>query len=252
MPFSPWVNDTESMVRDYVEKETNGNRQTGPGDNELAHFERWAKNDDFKKVIMDVLKARLELDWPHNYKALTILGKMPEGELEGLVEKLGKLADSAQTVEGFKFIKELAKPLHEKAKAALAKKEEEEMKKKQADIQAMWGGLWANDGYITPTLQYGGYMGWPYPYNAPPGIARAAMAEWPGKPPDGWSPYVIMRRAAPTSAGALYPYIYDPWPKTYNIYPMSRTGYYATQPEQKDTPKPPSNWTVYVGIGPNP
>ncbi|WVW86877.1 hypothetical protein I302_108932 [Kwoniella bestiolae CBS 10118] len=232
MPPSIWVDDPDSGVRDYTERCTNAGRMVGPDDRELKWFEQWGKNVDTRKVIMDVLKGRLELDWPQNYKALIILGKMPEGELEGLEEKLGKLADSAQTVEGFKHIKELAKPLHEKAKAGLAKKEEEEMKKKQAAIQAMWGGLWANDGYTAPALQYGGWKGWPYPYDAPPGIARAAAAQWPGKPPDGWIPTAIT--ALP------------------QIHPFSRTAYYAIRPEAPDTPKPPSNWTVYVGIGPNP
>ncbi|WRT69754.1 uncharacterized protein IL334_006745 [Kwoniella shivajii] len=230
---SPWLANPEGMVRDHAEKLTNGNKDVGPDDNELWWIEKWGKDDDERKIIMEVIKSRIELDWPYNYKALLLLGKMPEGELSDLEEKLGKFADSPQTVTGAKHLKEVSKPLHEKAKAAKAKKEEEEMKKRQEAIMGMWGGLWANNGYTAPALQYGGYMGWPYPYAAPPGIAKAASMEWPGKPPEGWSP---------TSITALP-----------QIYPFSRTGYYAIQPEPpKDAGKPPSPWSVYVGIGPKP
>ncbi|WWC73643.1 uncharacterized protein I206_107615 [Kwoniella pini CBS 10737] len=233
MSSSPWLMDAEAMVRDFTEKRTDGSRELQPSDDDLRWFAEWAKKDDERKIIMDILKSRLELSWPANYKALVVLSAMPEAELVGLEEKLGKLAESVPPIEGAKYIKEAAKPLHEKAKAAMAEKEAEEMAKKQAAIQAMWGGLWANDAYHAPALQYGGYMGWPYPYAMPPGVARAPAAEWPGKPPEGWTPVPIT--ALP------------------QIYPFSRTGYYAIQPEPpKDIPKPPDPWSVYVGVGPRP
>ncbi|WWC92853.1 uncharacterized protein L201_007814 [Kwoniella dendrophila CBS 6074] len=231
---SPWISNPQGMVRDLAEAMTNGNRDLGPSDDELGWIEGWGKKEGERKIIMEVIKSRIELGWPYNYKALLLLGKMPESELGGLEEKLGKLADSAQSVVGFKSIKELAKPLWEKAKAELAKKEEEEMKKKQAAIQAMWGGLWANDSYQQPTLQqYGGFMGWPYPYAAPPGVARNAYGNWSGKPPEEWSQ---------TPVTALP-----------QVSPFSRTGYYAIQPEPpQSSGKPPSSVSVYVGIGPKP
>ncbi|WWC65902.1 uncharacterized protein I303_108524 [Kwoniella dejecticola CBS 10117] len=233
MSSSPWLTDYDALIRDYTERRTDGSREVGPGDDELGRLAEWAKQDDKRKIIMDILKGRLDLSWPANYKALTVLSVMPEAELVGLEEKLGKLADSAPPIEGAKYIKEAAKPLHEKAKAAIAAKDAEESAKKQAAIAAMWGGLWANDAYHAPALQYGGYMGWPYPYAMPPGVARGPAAEWPGKPPEGWSPVQIT--ALP------------------QIYPFSRTGYYALQPEpSKDIPKPTDAWSVYVGVGPKP
>ncbi|WVF68510.1 hypothetical protein IAT40_003277 [Kwoniella sp. CBS 6097] len=228
---SPLITNPEGAIRDFAEAMTNGNRDIGPDDRELGWLEEWAKNEAYLKVIMEVIKARIELNWPYNYKALLILGKMPAGELVGLAEKLGKLNDAPATMEGAKHLKELAKPLNEKAKAEIAKKEEADAKAKQEAIQAMWGGLWANNSYTAPALQSAGWMGWPYPYSVPPGVARGAMGEWAGKPPDGWKPTPIT--ALP------------------QIYPFSRTGYYGLQPEPpKDAPKAPVPMEVYVNLGP--
>lgn len=50
-------------------------------------------------------------------------------------------------VVGAKHIKKIAKPILERSAKEKKQKEDEGAKKKQEAITAMWGGLWANDGY---------------------------------------------------------------------------------------------------------
>ncbi|KAK8849723.1 hypothetical protein IAR55_005058 [Kwoniella newhampshirensis] len=231
---NPFIANPEGAIRDMAEHDTNGDSDLGPDDTHLNWYETWAKDEESRKIIMDVIKARLELQWPYNYKALLLLAKMPDSEIVNLHEKLGKLADSPDSVKGAKYLKELAKPLLEKAKAEIAKKEEEEGKKKQEAIMAMWGGLWANNNFAPSALQVGGYLGWPYPYTMPPGTV-AHLGGWNGKPPDGWNPTPIT--ALP------------------QVYPFSRTGYYGLQSDPRNTwpdvSSPPQGWWVHVGTCPH-
>ncbi|WVR08006.1 hypothetical protein IAU60_005050 [Kwoniella sp. DSM 27419] len=227
---NPLISDPEGAIRDFVEALTNGNRDVGPDERELMWIEEWAKTESYRKVIIEVLKARIDLAWPYNYKTLQLLGKMPASTLADFADKLSKLADSAQTVTGFKHLKELAKPLHEKAKAEVAKKEEEEATKRQEAIMAMWGGLWTNAAHVPAAIQSAGWGGWPYPHTSPPGVQYLG-SQWAGKPPDDWKPTPI------TSLP--------------QVYPFSRTGYYGLQPEPlKNLPPPTSLWTVHVGLRP--
>jgi len=89
-------------------------------------------------------------------------------------------------------IKKLIKPISEKIKVELGKQEVEEMKKKEEAVMAMWGGMWANNGFVQPQLAQQGWGGWPYPYSAAgiaPGVPHPQV-EWKSKAPEGWQPYV--------------------------------------------------------------
>lgn len=187
---NPLVSNPEGAIRDFVEHCTNGDRTSLCDANQLEWFKEWAKNDDYRKLIMDVLKTRLDLGWPYNYKAIDILAVMPVSELLPLAEKLGKLAEASG--EGSAEVKKVVKPLVDKVKAEAAKAEVEEMKKKEAAVLAMWGGMWANDGYRYPQLAASGWGGFPYPYSAAgivPGVAPPPV-EWISKAPEGWQTYV--------------------------------------------------------------
>ena len=187
---NPLVSNPEGAIRDFVEHCTNGDRTNLCDANQLEWFKEWAKNDDYRKLIMEVLKVRLDLGWPYNYKALDILAMMPPGELVSVADKLGKLGEG--TGEGHAEFKKLVKPLLEKVKAEQGKQEAEAMKAKEAAVLAMWGGIWANDGYRQPQLAAGGWGGYPYPYSAagiPPGIAPPPI-QWHSKAPEGWQAYV--------------------------------------------------------------
>lgn len=189
---NPLIQNPEGAIRDFVEYSTNGDRHSLCDANQLEWFKEWAKNDDYRKLIMEVLKVRLDLGWPYNYKALDILAVMPVGEIISVNDKLVKLGEGSG--EGNVEIKKLVKPLLEKVKTEQGKLEIEEMKKKEAAVLAMWGGIWANDGYRYPQLAAGGWGGFPYPYSAAgiaPGIAPPPV-EWQSKAPEGWQPYVII------------------------------------------------------------
>jgi hypothetical protein len=188
---SPFVSNPAGAIRDLTEHVTNGDRDQMCDAQRLKWFEEWGKNEEFRKIIMDVLKIRLELVWPYNYKALDILAVMPSSEMLGVLDKLTKL-NEASGVEGAAEIKKVVKPLIEKAEAEKKKKEEEEMKKREAAVLQMWGGLWANDGYKHPTLAGYGWGGFPYPYSGAgivPGVSLPGV-EWQSKAPEGWQAYV--------------------------------------------------------------
>lgn len=205
---NPLVSNPEGAIRDFVEHCTNGDRTSLCDANQLEWFKEWAKNDDYRKLIMAVLKSRLDLGWPYNYKALDLLAVMPSSELLPLNDQLAKLADSGGGGEGSAEVKKLAKPLVDKVKAEQGKQEAEEMKKKEEAVLAMWGGMWANNGGGYPQLAAAGWGGYPYPYAAagiPPEVAPAPV-EWKSKAPEGWQPYVHL--STPNPAPSLYPYPY--------------------------------------------
>ena len=137
---------------------------------------------------MEVVKARLDLPWPYNYKALDLLSIMPAPELVPIVDKLKSLADAPNTMKGAGELKKLAKPLAEKAMGEVKKVEEEEARKKQEAITAMWGGLWANEvGRPGPwrSTGWGGEKWYPWSHILP-GVAVQAEMQWAGYAPDGW------------------------------------------------------------------
>lgn len=144
---SPFVSNPEGAIRHMTEHDTNHTPKVGPDDSRLAWYEERGKTESYQNVIMEVLKGRLELSWPYNYKALMILTKMPDSAIVTLHEQLEKLADAADSVVGAKHIKKIAKPILERSAKEKKQKEDEGAKKKQEAITAMWGGLWANDGY---------------------------------------------------------------------------------------------------------
>ncbi len=162
-----------------------------------------AENEPQRKVIMDVIKSRLDLGWPYNYKALDLLGVMPVTELTPLVEKLKSFTETPPANEGSADLKKISKPLYEKAMVEVRKAEEEEARKRQEAITAMWGGLWANQ--VGRPLAAERWEGWNYPWSEiPPGIGAQAHMQWTGSAPEGWYPYVPEPKPIPNPAwGAL-------------------------------------------------
>lgn len=96
-----------------------------------------------------------------------------------------------------KYIKEIAKPILGRSAKEKKQKEDEKAKKKQEAITAMWGSLWANDGYTALEIATNSWTRWPYPYPMPPGVAAQMMASWKGKGPEEWQPYVLAGRNPP-------------------------------------------------------
>lgn len=204
---SPLIVNPEGAIRDFAEHATNADRKQMCTVWDLKCLEDWGKDEEHRKVIMEVIRSRLELAWPHNYKALDVLSVMPVGETVGLIDKIKSFAESPNTVEGGAELKKIAKPILDKAEGEKKKMEEEEMKKKQEAVVAMWGGLWANDHVRQPgALTASGYYGWQYPYQVVPGVPAQAGVEWRSKAPEGWSPYVL----APVPLGN-YPVL--GWPR---------------------------------------
>jgi hypothetical protein len=206
---NPLIQNPEGAIRDFVEHCTNGDRTSLCDANQLKWFEEWAKNVDYRKIIMDVLKTRLDLGWPYAYKALDILAVMPAGELVGLNEKITKLNEG--TGEGSAENKKLIKPMLEKIKGEIGKQEAEEMKKKEEAVMAMWGGMWANNGFVQPQLAQQGWGGVPYPYSAAgivPGVPHPQV-EWKSKAPEGWQPYVYFSEQTGV-ASHPYPFPFPP------------------------------------------
>jgi hypothetical protein len=206
------VSPTEA-IRDYAEHVISGDRRAMCSEAAKKNLEEWAKNDEYRKAIMGVLKARLELPWPYNYKALDILACMPAAEVADCLALVTKLHESAGAVEGAQHLKAISKGLVEGGKKEKDRVEEEEAKKRMAAVAEMWGGLWTNQpGAATGQQvmhQQNGWGGWPYPYRTmPPGVAApgAGMApgpEWQGKAPEGWTPWVIAPVPIVSSGGGL-------------------------------------------------
>ena len=204
---SPLITDPAGAIRDFTEHATNADRKQMCTVWDLQCLADWGKDEEHRKAIMGVIKARLDLPWPHNYKALDVLSVMPVSEYVGLIDKLKGIADSPASVEGAAELKKIVKPILEKAEGEKKKAEEEEMKKRQDAITAMWGGLWANGGAKAPGgLAQAGWYGWQYPYQVVPGVPAQAQISWNSKAPEGWTPYVL----APVSYGS-YPVL--GWPR---------------------------------------
>lgn len=146
----------------------------------------WAKNAEYRKIIMGVVKARLDLAWPYNYKALDILSIMPSSELAALHEKLKSFSEGASTIEGGAELKKIVKPILKKAEEEMKTAEAEDMAKKQEAMLSMWGGIWANNT-PAPAMQNMNMYGWA----GPPGLPAHAMG-YQTKAPDGWTPYVMV------------------------------------------------------------
>ncbi|WVO17178.1 hypothetical protein L204_104870 [Cryptococcus depauperatus] len=228
---STMTNNPQGVIRDMTTSDTNAAPDVGPDDSRLAWYEDWGKNEEYCKIIMDVLKSRLALEWPYNYKALLILGKMPVGAIVTVHDQVAKLADVADAVRGAEHLKKLAKPIFEKSSAEKKKQEDEANKKKAEAITAMWGGLWTNNSYTAPALASAGWNGWPYPYPMPPGVAEQLASQWKGKNPEGWQP-------APITALP-------------QVYPFSRTAYYGLSPNKESAPPGSKPAVVSVNLNPS-
>ncbi|ORY34700.1 hypothetical protein BCR39DRAFT_556212 [Naematelia encephala] len=227
----PMVVDPALAIRDYTEHALNGDRRSMCDETSKKLLESWSKTDEYRAVIVDVVKTRLDLGWPYNYKALDILSFMPLGDITGLYDKLKALSESPASVEGAAELKKAAKPFVDKVDAEKKKAEDEEASKKQQAIAAMWGGLWADDATRRQAqIASAGWGGWPYPWLQAPGVSAQAVA-WPGKGPEGWQPSSI-----------------TPMPQ---VYPFSRSGYYALRPPDEKPPEPPkANQLAGVWLGP--
>lgn len=192
LSLSPLVVDPMGAIRDYTEHATNADPKQLCDVWALKCLEDWAKDDAYRKVIIEVISSRLDLPWPHNYKALDILGVMPLGSTLELYDKVKALAEAPSSVVGGAELKKLAKPLADKADEERKKQEEQEMNKRQAAIAAMWGGLWADNATNAPAgLTAAGFYGWQYPYQVVPGVPAQAPVQWTSKAPEGWTPYVL-------------------------------------------------------------
>lgn len=192
--LSPLLIDPTGAVRDFAEHACNGDRKQLCTVWDLKCLEDWGKDEAHRKVIMEAVKSRLDLSWPYNYKALDVLSVMPVSEMLGVIDKLKALAESPNTVEGGAELKKMAKPIYDKAVAEGKKVEEEEMKKKQEAITAMWGGIWANTNQqlkAQGALGMAGWGGWQYPYQVVPGVPAQAGVEWSSNAPNGWQSYVM-------------------------------------------------------------
>lgn len=190
------VNPNEA-VRDYAEHVISGDRRAMCSEADKKNLESWAKNDEYRKAIMGIIKARLELPWPYNYKAMDILTCMPVGEIADCLPLITKLNEVAAAVEGAQHLKAISKGLVEKGKKEKDRQEAEEAGKRMAAVAEMWGGLWSNQPNSNTAQQVmqqqAGWGGWPYPYRCPPGVAMppASAPEWAGRAPEGWTPWVI-------------------------------------------------------------
>ena len=191
---SPMFVNPEGAIRDFTEHVLSGDRRNMCTERDAAIIGDWCKNENYKKIIMEVIEARIDLAWPYNYKVLDLLGACPLGMVVEMTGKVKGLAESASGVEGAADLKKIGKALLDKAEKEKGKMDEEEAKKRQEAIKAMWGGLWANDGFRYPAgLAQPGWTGWqhPYQYVGAPGVpAQAAAVEWRSKAPEGWAPYV--------------------------------------------------------------
>lgn len=123
------VTNPAGAIRDYAEHVMSGDRRSMAPAEDVKRLEEWCKNEEYRKVIVEVVKSRLDLGWPYNYKALDVCGVLPVGDLLGVLEQLTKLNESAASVEGAAEIKKLAKPLVDKANGEKKKQEEEEFAK---------------------------------------------------------------------------------------------------------------------------
>lgn len=182
----------ETAVRDYTLSITDSSLYSS-GEPQIGHLNRFAEDEDLRKIIVDVLSARLDLEWPHNYKALEVAGALAPKALIKQLPKLEKLCTPANGVYGQVEIRTICKPLYDKVKKA--KKDEDDEKKKKADeaIMGMWGGLWHNqkpkDVPATISFPVSGYPPhWEHPFPFHPPAAPTTSA-WQGRPPAGWKPW---------------------------------------------------------------
>ena len=190
----PMVINPEGAVRDFAEHVLSGDRKNMCTERDAAIIADWCKNDDYKKTIIEVIKARIDLPWPYNYKTLDLLAACPLEMAVELLDKVKGLAEAAGSVEGSAHLHKTGKALLDMAEKEKAKMDEDEAKKRQKAIMAMWGGLWANNGYKVPgALAQAGWGGWQYPYQmvGPPGVPAQGNVEWKSNAPEGWQGYVL-------------------------------------------------------------
>ena len=203
---SAWVVNPQNALRDYIEHAISPDRRTMCDKHQLSLIESWARDDPNRSTILEVVRSRLDLGWPYNYKALDVLSVLPVGSIMDLEARIASLADAPATMEGHSELKKIAKPLVEKIKGEKAKREEIEAKDRQTQIQAMWGGMWANQLGQQHHQPYGAYQPWTTPASVPVQMAQAPPQHRP--PPsqdlgsgavDGWNSWVLVPVPNPIS-----------------------------------------------------
>lgn len=152
-----------------------------------------AQDEHKRKIILDVLKSRLDLGWPCNYKALDIMAHLPPAYLVPMLDKISEFAIPAQSMVGATQLKEVTSRFIDKVKAEKEKQDAEEFEKKQKEIAAMWSGLWTNQPAqpVYPAhlcFPHTAQPPVPYPY-VPPGLTCPPVA-WSSKAPEGWTSWV--------------------------------------------------------------
>ena len=158
----------------------------------IEWFKTWSEHPNQRKVIMDVIKDRLDFGWPYNYKSLDLLSIMPTTELTPLADKLKGFSESAASVIGSAELRKISKPLVDKVNVEIRKAEEEDARKRQDAITALWGGLWANHIGQPVPRQMPGWDGWQWSWDAvPSGVAPPGQTQGSGRSPEGWQPWVF-------------------------------------------------------------
>ncbi|GMK55086.1 hypothetical protein CspeluHIS016_0201420 [Cutaneotrichosporon spelunceum] len=204
----------EEGLRSLVQLFTTGDDQSLAETQQIKTLATLAKDESKRKIILEILKGRLALDWPYNYRALDILFYFEPEHLIGLLDDISKYANPADGVWGGEHLKAVTNTFIDKVKAAKAKKEAEEFDKKQQEIMAMWGPLWTNQP-AAPV--YPGHLFFPhtasqpvpYPY-VPPGLGCPPVA-WSSSAPVGWTSTKVKPPPAHT--------------------PFSRVTFHALQPD---------------------
>lgn len=181
-------------VRQLTQLYTNGDDSQSLADaHQIDGIVTLAKDETKRKIILEVLKGRLALQWPYNYRALDIMANLAPEHLVGMLDDISKYASPAAGVLGGEHLKAVTNSFIDKVKAAKAKKEADEFEKKQKEMMAMWGPLWTNQP-AAPV--YPAHLCFPhtasqpvaYPY-VPPGLSCPPVT-WSSRAPEGWTSWV--------------------------------------------------------------
>ncbi|CAK9784544.1 hypothetical protein CC85DRAFT_299990 [Cutaneotrichosporon oleaginosum] len=184
----------EEGVKSYIQWFTNDDQTRDlahPGD--IQNIVSLAKDEGKRKIILEVLKSRLGLGWPYNYRALDILSNLDPTYLIGMLDDISKFASPAAGVFGGEQLKLVTNTFIDKVKAAKKKKEDDELAKKHAEMMAMWGPLFTNEPAkpVYPAHLFFPHTASrpvPYPY-VPPGL-NCPPVTWANTAPEGWTSWV--------------------------------------------------------------
>ncbi|BEJ12410.1 hypothetical protein CspHIS471_0208700 [Cutaneotrichosporon sp. HIS471] len=215
----------EEGLRSLVQLYTGGDDAAGLADaQQIEALVTLAKDESKRKIILEILKGRLALDWPYNYRALDILSNLEPEHLIGLLDDISKYASPAAGVLGDEHLKTVTNSFIEKVKAARAKKEADEFDKKQKEMMAVWGPLWTNQpaAPVYPAhlfFPHTASQPVPYPY-VPPGL-NCPPVTWSSRAPEGWTSWVL--HVALVNRTQVEP------PPSHT--PFSRVTFHALQPD---------------------